>query len=590
MIEHGIVTKLTEEIIRALCTSQSFERAQQYYRSGAVYNTTIRGNQLASECEGSSAPAYRLQVELDDGGVRSVSCTCPYEMDGYCKHIVALLLTYLHKPEEFIERKSISELLSGMESDALVGLIARMVERDPGLYDWIETALPIARDAAQVGGAQSKGKRRAQVSAQTHRRQIQNILHSLDGYRMSDAYWMVSGMVEQLVELVESAGAFLAAGDAKGALIILMTLLQEVAGSYEQFDNSDGELGHFLGGLGQPLAEAILSSDLSEAELQKLKQELEPLVGEVSDYGIDGLEVALAALEQGWEDERLEEKAEEVDDEAKEEYAAVDLIQAKLNVLEYHGRIDEYLTLCQRTGEHRRYALKLLELGRKDEAILTTMNRLTDVNDALSVAQKLHELGYVPDAIAIGERGLSLAGHKHVLGTWLGPLEEAQGRTESAIQAYLAAFTSMPTIELYQTVMRLAGPGWNDLKPKMMTTLQGSLNSGMLAAVYLLEGGWDAAIQVADQASYRGYPLIEKVADAVLHHRPDWVIQVSIQQAEGLIEKTQSKYYPAAARWLEKAKKAYLHAGRQAEWQSYLTRLKVTYSRRPALQAELRKL
>jgi len=108
--------------------------------------------------------------------------------------------------------------------------------------------------------------------------------------------------------------------------------------------------------------------------------------------------------------------------------------------------------------------------------------------------------------------------------------------------------------------------------------------------VYLLEGGWDAAIQVADQASYRGYPLIEKVADAVLHHRPDWVIQVSIQQAEGLIEKTQSKYYPAAARWLEKAKKAYLHAGRQAEWQSYLTRLKVTYSRRPALQAELRKL
>lgn len=356
-----MVMKLTEEIIRALCTPQSFERAQQYYRSGAVYNTTRRSHQLAGECAGSSAPAYRLQVELDEGGVSAASCTCPYEMDGYCKHIVALLLTYLHKPEEFVERKSITELLSGVGRDALGGLIARMVERNPDLYDWIETALPVAQDATQAGGAQSKGKHRAQVSAQTYRRQIQNILHSLDGYRMSDAYWMVGGMVEKLEEVVESADSFLAAGDAQGALTILMTLLQEVAGSYEQFDDSDGELGDFLGRLGQPIAEAILSSDLSEAELQKLKRKIEPMVDEISDYGIDGLEVALAALERGWDE-------------------------------------------------------------------------------------------------------------------------------------------------------------------------------------------------------------------------------------EGLIEKTQSKYYPAAARWLEKVKKAYLHAGRQAEWQSYLTRLKVTYSRRPALQAELRKL
>jgi uncharacterized Zn finger protein len=84
--------------------------------------------------------------------------------------------------------------------------------------------------------------------------------------------------------------------------------------------------------------------------------------------------------------------------------------------------------------------------------------------------------------------------------------------------------------------------------------------------------------------------LIEKVSDAVFPFHPDWVIQASRKQAEGLIAKTQSKYYATAARWLAKMKQAYLSSGRKAEWLAYLNGLKSTYSRRPALQAELRKL
>ena len=80
------------------------------------------------------------------------------------------------------------------------------------------------------------------------------------------------------------------------------------------------------------------------------------------------------------------------------------------------------------------------------------------------------------------------------------------------------------------------------------------------------------------------------MADAVIAHRPDWVIRVSIKEAEKLIEPTQSKYYPHAARWLAKAKQAYLLSGRMAEWQAYFAQLKTTYARRPSLQKELKKL
>ena len=101
------------------------------------------------------------------------------------------------------------------------------------------------------------------------------------------------------------------------------------------------------------------------------------------------------------------------------------------------------------------------------------------------------------------------------------------------------------------------------------------------------------AIAVAEKNTYTynyNYNLREKVADAVSAHRPDSVIRISIQEAEKLIEPTQSKYYPHAVRWLAKAKQAYLQSGRNAEWLAYFTRLKTTYARCPSLQKELAKL
>jgi uncharacterized Zn finger protein len=583
-----MAARLTEATIRALSTPQSFARGQQYYQSGAVFNTSRQGDLLTGECEGSLATAYQLRVELEAGGVRTASCTCPYGFSGFCKHIIALLLTYLYQPEEFLERRQVSEVLAELNRADLLELISQMTERDPNLYDWLETAIPAARAPSQSDAQPIKDQRRIQASAKVYRRQIRGILHSLDGYRMSEIYWMLGGMVQELGRFVDVAEACLAAGEAEEALTILMTLLEEVAGRYDQFDDSDGVLGDFLAGLGLPLAEAILSIQQDKAGRRTLKGKLEPIVSELADYGIDGLEVALEALEQGWATIDAG-KAPEVMGEAGWEEAA-DLTQAQLNVLERQGRTDEYLKLCQQAGEYRRYVLMLLEVGRAEEAMPVALNRLASAEEALSVAEKLRELGQVREAITLGERGLALPGHKQSLGVWLGRLEEAQGRSEPALLAYRAAFTSLPSLELYRTLKRLAGQGWAELRPEIMDILWAASHFSVLAEVYLLEEDWDHAIQVADQAGFWSYALVERVADGVLSQRPAWVIQVSIQQADGLIEKTQSKYYPAAARWLLRAKMAYLAAGRGDEWQAYLAYLKQAYARRPALQRELRQL
>jgi uncharacterized Zn finger protein len=265
------------------------------------------------------------------------------------------------------------------------------------------------------------------------------------------------------------------------------------------------------------------------------------------------------------------------------------LTQIKLNVLERQGRVDEFLELCQAAGEHLRLAEKLLELGRKDEAVQVAMSRLTQADEALSVARRLHDRGHLQQAIALGERGLSLGGHKHNLGTWLGPLEEAQGCKEDALLAYRLAFNSSPSLELYRTLQRLSGLGWEALRLELISTLKSSSNTNVLVEVYLHEQNWEAAIRLAD-ANRWNFRMLERVADAVTPYQPEWVIRTSLSQSDELIAKTQSKLYPAAGAWLARAKKAYAQMGRQDEWQAYLNGLKLQYARRPALQEVLRRL
>jgi uncharacterized Zn finger protein len=573
--------KLTVNILKSCSSPESFTRGHDLYQSDAVFDTFQKDDLLTGKCEGSSAPFYQIHVQLDEGGILEASCTCPYDWGGYCKHIIALMLTYMHNPDAFIKQKNINELLEQLDKDDLVHLITKMVDKNPNLYSWLQTAIPAVSAKSQP--AQQRNKRKTEVSKTAYKRQIQSILHSLQGYRMSEAYWMMGGMVDQLDNVRDTAYDFLEAGDAQGALIILTTLLTEVSGSFEQFDDSDGELGGFFSELALPLVEAILSADLSKTERHNLLIELEPVVEELSAYGIDDLDVILAALNLGWSEEVLDELEDYDYDESI-------LTEAKLNILERQNRVEEYLKLCLEAGEYRRYILKQIEVGEFEKAKEVAWKTLTLASEALMVARALRDAGHLSDALRLAEKGLDLDGNKHELGAWLGPIEETQGQIDKAIKAYQAAFTSLPSLELYSILKKLSGTNWGDLRPVLMQILQASPHMDVLVDVYLSEEDWDKAISIAKKTGEWNYSLIEKVADAVFPFRPDWVIQASRKQAEGLIAKTQSKYYATAARWLAKMKQAYLASGRKEEWLSYLEGLKSTYSRRPALQAELRKL
>jgi uncharacterized Zn finger protein len=262
------------------------------------------------------------------------------------------------------------------------------------------------------------------------------------------------------------------------------------------------------------------------------------------------------------------------------------LKQARLNVLTRQGDDEAFLHLAEKS-DAKRYTLKLIELGRVAEAVKAS-EKLENTSDAFAVAQKLREVGRLNDAITLAERGLEMGGYYlYQLAIWLAPLEESQGRIDMALLAYRTAYDESPSIEMYRHIKRLSGENWLNIRPALIQKVTN--NNAVLVDIHLDEKDWDAAIKIVEQDRW-SFQLLEKVADMVIPYRPDWVIHVALKQSDGLIIQTQSKLYPAAARWLERAKKAYHQKGQDAEWQAYIDNLRITYARRPALQREFKGL
>ena len=576
---------LSEKIIHERTTEQSFQKGLDYYLSGAIYDPTQQsipdGVMLMATCEGSSAPSYRLSVHIDAGGIRSASCTCPYDWGGDCKHIVALLLTYLRQPEKFTEQQSVPELLTGLEKEALAAIIIRLVERNPDVYDELEIIVPAVKAAAQPKSSLSKERHQTQVSEQASRKQVKRILKQ-SRYEDDYGYGSAPAYLDDLEEVLQTAQQFLAASDAEGALIILRVLLEETIDNYESEMDYNGDVAVFVQSLGLPLAEAILSIEMDDKSNQTLSDSIEDSLEDI-DESIEesDLEVITAALDYGWKE--LPDKETQWEEYEEETWMIFDeLQQARLNVLERQARTDEFLQLAQKADKHR-YVLKLLQLGRFHEAVEKSQE-LVDEHKILSVAQSMRAAGHLNEAIALTERAIKRPGsHSLELAAWLAPLEEARGETNLALLAYRVAYDVQPNITWYKHLKRLSGVNWEILRPELMKSINETSMPDTLAAIYLEERDWDAAIAIAEKSTW-SYNLLENVADGVVAHRPDWVAQVSLKQAEDLISKTQSKLYPAAAKWLSRAKKAYQIKSQASEWQAYISNLRATYARRPALQ------
>jgi len=594
-----IIPSISEAAIRRQATARSFSRGESYYQAGAVVSLVQRGNVLQAEVEGSQYEPYRVQVTFDEGGITGAVCDCPYDWEGWCKHIVATLLACLHEPDLIEERPTLEESLSGLSREQLRDLLLHLAARDRYTADEIESqiALSQATPGERETGVspQDAPQRHTPIDPQPIRRQVSMILHSLARMRPSEAYWHVSSVVNQVRQLLHQAQGFIEAGDGRNALLILEAITDEYVEGWICLDDSDGFAGEFFGELGKTWTEASLAAgDLSPEERERWAQKLTRWQAEVGEYGIDdAFDAAQAAILQGWDYPPLQRTLQgEITRlgawESEAPWYADELAVARLRVLERQERYQEYLHLAQAEGQLGLYVLMLARLGRVQEAVDEGLQYLHDPSQFLALARVLREREELVAALHVAEHGLTLEGHKGELAAWLSDLADGMGEAECALEAATVAFRETPSMAAYQRVQELAGERWPELREDQLAHLRrasGYLHSQARVDVFLHEGLLDDAIAAAEQGA--GYDTLERVMDAVVGHRPEWVIGAARQQAERIIEAGQSKYYHHAVSWLTRARAAYQAAGREADWRAYLGRIRARHGRKHKLMRML---
>jgi uncharacterized Zn finger protein len=143
--------QLTESHIRAWTDPGSFGRGQGYYRSGHIINPRRQERTLKARCVGSRPEPYTVEVTLAEGDIARGECSCPVGAGGHCKHAVALLLTWLHRPEAFTTVENLETALERRSKAELIVIVRRMLDRYPDLEQVLE--LPVvtaAEDAPPV--------------------------------------------------------------------------------------------------------------------------------------------------------------------------------------------------------------------------------------------------------------------------------------------------------------------------------------------------------------------------------------------------------------------------------------------------------
>lgn len=588
------LSNVTEDLVRAHSSADSFQRGQDYYQQGMVESLVQRGHVLQAEVEGSAPDPYVVLVTLDEDGVAAARCACPYDWGGWCKHIVAALLAALHTPQAVEQRPPLRDLLAGIDREGLQTLLLRLVEREPHLGDLLEgdiallTPAPAAASAPQVAPAAP----RASLDTKAIRRQVRAIHRGRGG---------------SLFDLLEQADAFLAAGDGGAALALLDALTDETVAeesfeSWEGREDWEDEPTGFFAELGPLWAEALLNTDLTAQERAAWAEKLEAWQENPAQYGYDEVfGVAIEAARQGWDDPALRRVLQGQSAEPISRPREVpawgagsgggDLTAIRLAILERQGRHEEYLRLAAAEGRTAAYAAMLVRLRRAPEAVDYGMTHLATPDDALILAQALRDGGEMPGARRIAAHGMTLPGHKGALAPWLRDLALAMGDIQQARAAAVATFKEEPGLPIYLQVQELDKEGWparrNALLEHLRTMPRMYYPAGPVD-IFLHEGLIDDAIAAVDQGAT--HTLVERVVEAAIPSHPTWVIKTARGQAEPFMDEGKAQYYGVAARWLAHARDAYRAAGREAEWQAYHQELLSLHGRKYKLVPLLQQL
>jgi uncharacterized Zn finger protein len=592
------IPTITEEDVRDLVGEGSFQRGQRYFRDNRIFDTRRAGMTLKAKCEGSRSTPYRVEVTFDNTGIADTDCSCP--VSGYCKHVVALLLTWLAEPDEFIEQQDINTLLQQCEKDELITLIKQMLRSDPDL-EYLLTTI---------------SKPGTPIDPQIYRNQVEM------AYRNAGDEWgAASEIADELLTIKETGDNFAERHDYASAVVVYDTIVTAVIDHHYEYQHQDeeGEIDEVItecvDGLKQCLDAAQGDSALREQILRMLFA-IDCFNVEAGGigFGEDAPEILLEDTTDeerhtiaGWVREAIAENKQQAPNfdfnsrwldgfsfEEESVYTknfALALLGGYLLELEEDTLDDEaYLRICRETGRIADAVVRLLELGRIDEAVQET-KQASDY-DLLGIANLFVEARKNTVAERIMQQRAWRSRDSRLL-EWLKKHYKTPDGTEDKLVQATATFQKDPTFEEYKEVRLLATQcgRWDKIRPELRAFLKASHLNELLTQVDLDENDADEIIKIVQSV---GSPIVNETSNRIVaivqaaeETQPDTSLNFYLRYVAYLIDSRNRNAYEQASRILIRMRTLYEKLGKHEAWARYITRLHEQNRARKALQSVL---
>ncbi|MBD6615996.1 SWIM zinc finger domain-containing protein [Komarekiella sp. 'clone 1'] len=578
------IPPISEFTIRRNANAKSFQRGEAYYESGAVNVVTQRGHLLQAEVEGNEAKSYRVSLNFDSSELLSVNCTCAYNFDGWCKHIVATMLVCARQAENIEQRPTLEQLLDRLDHVQTQRLLQELVAEYPPLIEVIDRHVSWMTSPAPQQKT-TKPVRYSAIDPAPFRRQVRQILR--DAVRYFEEGCEEDPLCEELLSVVETAVDFSERGEGNNAIAILEAITSTCVENWDDVAEYGADNDEIARELNDAWCEAILTAELSLEEKVDVQVNLEAWQDEWNaDFAM-----SLEALRQDWDYPPLVKILQGTTDigvwEGEIPDYADDLALIRLKILERQERYQEYLYLAQAAGQNQQYLTMLGQLGRVEEAIEAAQTQMNSMEEAFALAKTLSGQGALQQALNIAQSGLNLPGNcQYHLGIWTSELAEELDNDEAALLAIQTAFQAKPSFFDYQKIEELAGENWEIIKTDLLQLIrsyEGWGTESIKVDIFLYEELIDDAIAIASELNSYYSELIHRVMNAAISHNPSWVIANARRRAEKIMDAGKAEYYKEAIEWLKKARAAYLESGKKADWLSYRDELMQTHARKRKL-------
>jgi uncharacterized Zn finger protein len=614
---------LTLDALRSLAGERSYARGKTYHADELVGGLVEHGGALVANVHGTLD--YRVTLRAE-GGELHYSCTCPYAEDEeeFCKHLVAVGLTWLERSERGRGAAAAAAPAggTGTRSGSASGRSSRRRRRAPPEASLDDVRSELASRDKQVlvdlileqaleddrlrrrllMETASAGRGRGAVDLATYRKAVDEATRTrgfVDYRRMHAFARGIDDVVDRVERLLEDGHAADVIGLAEHALA-------RVERAIESVDDSDGDMGGILRRLQEihhractravpergpergPEPEA-LARRLFEWEL---RTDWDTFAGAAATYadvlGERGLAVYRALAEAQWAE-----------------------VPALRPGMDDRGKYGRRFRLT-------RIMLALAGMTGDVEAVVAVRERdLSSAYEFLRIAETCAEAGRHEQATEWAERGVQAFPERtdSRLREFLAGEYLRRGRHDDGIELIWKVYTDAPVPGTYRLLKEHAEPigRWAELRERALAHLAGlaapaapagpagpagpaspagpagpagappaiagRMHSSNLVSIHLSEDDVDAAWQQARTGGCSDDLLLALARRRAEDHPAD-ALPIYLSAIEAALVHADVRAYQSAVARLESARRLYIRLGRTEEFRAYLADVRDANKRR----------